>query len=90
MNKTISIVVKGTVQGVWFRKYTLDKAVELGITGYVKNMPDESVYIFATGTEDQLKLLCQWCYTGSPKSKVTEVVVKQEEFTLTNGFNIER
>jgi acylphosphatase len=90
MLKTISITVTGKVQGVWFRKYTADKALELGITGYVKNRPDNSVYILATGTDEQLDTLTQWCYTGSPKSKVEHVEVKEEILEKMTGFGVER
>jgi acylphosphatase len=90
MNKTVSILVTGRVQGVWYRKYTMYKAIELGIKGYVRNMPDDSVYILATGTPEQLDALVQWCYIGSPKSKVEKVTVLDESFLEMNGFNIVR
>jgi acylphosphatase len=88
--KTVSIFVTGKVQGVWYRKYTVDKATELGITGYVKNRPDNSVYILATGTREQLDALAQWCYTGSPKSNVEHVEVKEEELKVMEGFRVGR
>jgi acylphosphatase len=90
MLKTISIIVSGKVQGVWYRKYTVDKATELGISGFVKNLPDDSVYILATGTDEQLKALVQWCYIGSPKSKVEEVEVKAEELQVMRNFVISK
>jgi acylphosphatase len=43
------ITVSGKVQGVWFRKSTQDKARELGLRGFVRNQPDGSVYIEASG-----------------------------------------
>ena len=88
--KTISIKVSGKVQGVWFRNYTMDKAIKLGICGYVKNMIDESVYILATGTETQLQELIQWCYTGSPKSRVEKVEANEEELQIMKEFTIKR
>jgi acylphosphatase len=88
--KTISIIVTGKVQGVWYRKYTAAKATELGITGFVKNRPDDSVFILATGTEEQLQALAQWCTTGSPKSEVDKVEVKDEAFKMMEGFVIAR
>jgi acylphosphatase len=90
MLKTISILVTGKVQGVWFRKYTLDKATELGINGFVKNMPDDNVFIVATGTAEQLQLFVDWCHTGSPKSRVDDVTVAAEPLSLFNNFSIER
>ncbi|XVJ66135.1 MAG: acylphosphatase [Lacibacter sp.] len=90
MLKTISIIVSGKVQGVWYRKYTVDKATELGISGFIKNLPDDNVYILATGTEEQLQVLVQWCYIGSPKSNVEKVEVKEESLQTFDDFRIER
>ena len=41
--QSLSIIVTGKVQGVWFRQSTKDKALELGITGEVSNQPDGAV-----------------------------------------------
>jgi acylphosphatase len=90
MNKTISINVQGKVQGVWYRKFILDRAVELNITGFVKNLPDDSVYMVATGTDEQLKQFINNCWQGSPRSKVTHVEVKEMPLQLFQSFNIER
>lgn len=90
MLKTISIIVSGKVQSVWYRKYTAEKAMELGIRGFVKNLPDDSVFILATGTEGPLNALVQWCYTGSPKSKVEKVEVREEGLQKFDDFRIER
>jgi acylphosphatase len=88
MLQTISILVTGKVQGVWFRKYTCDKATALGINGFVKNMPDDSVYILATGTAAQLQAFVEWCHKGSPKSRVEKVMVADEPLTVFSNFNI--
>ncbi|HEX4956854.1 MAG TPA: acylphosphatase [Lacibacter sp.] len=90
MLKTISIIISGKVQGVWFRKYTAEKAMELGIKGHVKNLPDDNVYILATGTEEQLQALVQWCYIGSPKSRVEKVQVREELLQKFDDFKIEK
>jgi acylphosphatase len=90
MNKTISINVQGKVQGVWYRKFILDRAVELNITGIVKNLPDNSVYMLATGTDEQLKQFINDCWQGSPRSKVTHVNVNEMPLALYHSFNIER
>jgi acylphosphatase len=49
MLQTISITVIGLVQGVYYRQSTKEKALELGISGFVKNLPDGNVRILATG-----------------------------------------
>ena len=90
MLKTVSIHVTGKVQAVWYRKYTLDKAVELNIAGFVKNLPDDSVYIVATGTAEQVKQFAEWCWTGSLGSKVLSVTVKELELQEFELFSIQR
>ena len=84
MKKQIQIKVTGKVQGVFYRKYAYQKATELGITGFVKNMPDDSVYIEAYGDDDVLSIFVDWCYTGSPKSKVENM--KTAEMEINPGF----
>lgn len=67
------LLVSGKVQGVFYRKYTHRKGQELGVTGWVRNLPDGRVEIEAEGTAAQLDALQQWCHTGSPKARVTGV-----------------
>ncbi|MDP6908208.1 MAG: acylphosphatase [Flavobacteriales bacterium] len=86
--QAVSIIVSGRVQGVWFRKCTSDKAIELGISGTVKNLPKGDVQIEAIGTKDQLELFEKWCWTGSPLSKVETVKVTEIVLQPTVGFSI--
>jgi acylphosphatase len=90
MIQTISIQVIGKVQGVFFRQSTHDKAVQLGITGWVQNQPDGSVYITATGEPEQLDELLAWCRQGPPKAQVVKVQVQQFPPELFDGFYIRR
>ncbi|NCU05983.1 MAG: acylphosphatase [Chitinophagaceae bacterium] len=90
MRKTIAITVRGKVQGVWFRKYTLDKAVELQLTGTVRNTDEGDVAIVATGTEDQLADFIEWCWMGSPKSKVTAVITSDGALQEFDRFEMVR
>ncbi len=73
MESIIQIIVYGKVQGVFFRKYTYETAVQLGIKGYVRNQSDGSVLILAQGENPLLKKLIDWTKTGSPKSKVDRI-----------------
>lgn len=70
MKKLLKITVTGRVQGVWYRASTEEKARELGLTGYVKNEPDGSVYIEAEGDEPALDALVAWCRQGPPLARV--------------------
>jgi len=58
------INIKGDVQGVGFRWNAANAARNLGITGYVKNQPDGSVYIEAEGYREQLNYYVRWCKNG--------------------------
>jgi acylphosphatase len=72
---TKHIVVKGKVQGVFFRKHTKQKAEALNITGWVRNTDSGHVEILAQGTEDAITQFIQWCKEGSPKAEVSNVDV---------------
>ncbi len=87
---TISITVSGKVQGVYFRQSTKEMAVSLGITGQVKNVADNSVYIIATGTNEQLEQLIAWCRQGPPKAQVTKLAVEELPSRSFGKFSIER
>jgi acylphosphatase len=85
-----NISVKGKVQGVFFRAYTKKKAEELGLNGFVKNVKDGSVYIEAEGEENILIEFINWCYKGSPGSKVESVESAKSELVYFTSFKIEK
>ncbi len=86
--KKIKIKVFGRVQGVFFRYTTRKIARKLGLTGYVKNMPDDTVYIEAEGPKDKLDELLKFSKKG-PKDAIVKHV--DHEFTEPEnkfkGFN---
>ena len=69
----VRCVVSGRVQGVGFRYATLDKALALGLTGRVRNLPDRSVEVLACGTERDIAALCQWLRQGPTLARVSAV-----------------
>ena len=71
--KKIIIIVSGLVQGVFFRYTTRKVARNLGLTGYVKNMPDGTVYIEAEGEKDKLEQLLNFSKKGPPHAKVENI-----------------
>jgi len=89
MKKRVNIRVYGRVQGVWYRAYTRDKAIELGLKGWVRNNPDGTVEIEVEGDEEKIIELINWCWEGSPASKVTDVKFKEKEYMEEfSSFNI--
>jgi acylphosphatase len=83
--KRIIIKVYGHVQGVFFRYTTRKIARRLGLTGYVKNMPDGSVYIEAEGPEDKIKKLLAFSKKGPEHALVerieSEFIEPHDEFS---------
>ena len=88
MLQSISITVEGLVQGVFYRQSTKAKAIDTGITGEVKNKPDGTVQIIATGTESQLEQLIKWCNKGPEMAIVTNVKVEKIPLKTFKGFSI--
>ena len=65
--------IRGRVQGVYFRQSTRERAIELGLTGWVRNRRDGSVELVAEGDGNSLQALVNWCKIGPAMAKVTEV-----------------
>ncbi|MFH2096448.1 MAG: acylphosphatase [Bacteroidota bacterium] len=75
----IKIVISGHVQGVSFRWEAKREADLLGVSGYVRNNYDGSVYIEAEGTPDQLDAFIAWCHQGPSGAIVEEVNVSESK-----------
>ncbi|MEK6808155.1 MAG: acylphosphatase [Nanoarchaeota archaeon] len=87
--KSIRVIVKGRVQGVFFRRSAKAVADSLMLKGYVKNLGDSSVEIVAEGDEEKLKELLKFCRKGPVGANVTDVILdyidSENEF---KGFEI--
>lgn len=82
--KHLNIKIYGQVQGVFFRVSAKEKAEKLGITGFVRNEKDGSLFIEAEGEKQNLDKFLQWCKKGSPMAKVERIEVtagKLKNFT---------
>ena len=73
MNKRIHAFVSGRVQGVWYRASTQNKAQQLGLSGWVRNLTDGRVELVAEGDEQHLQQLIDWCWQGPELAEVTEI-----------------
>jgi len=76
---TCTIRVRGSVQGVWYRGSTVDEARRLGLGGTVRNLPDGSVEVVATGPRGDVEQLIAWCRRGPPAARVESVDVTWHE-----------
>jgi acylphosphatase len=75
MNKRVKLIIKGKVQGVWYRASAKEQADILNLKGWVKNNIDGSVTVVAEGEENVLKSFIEWCWQGPPASKVSDIEV---------------
>ena len=66
----VRIIIHGEVHGVSFRASTQIKALELCLTGWVRNLPSGTVEVHAEGSRDSLDKLIKWCQQGPPSAKV--------------------
>lgn len=88
---TIHLIIKGRVQGVFYRATAKEVAEAIGVAGWVRNAEDGNVVITATGTGEQLQELIAWCRQGPPKAVVTDVMISEKENEETfKGFQIMR
>ena len=53
--RVLKAKVSGKVQGVWFRKYALDSARDIGVVGMVKNLVDGTVLVNVSGDDENLR-----------------------------------
>jgi len=87
---TVHLIIKGKVQGVFYRASAKQVAREIGVTGWIKNTDEGDVEIVAAGTEEQLRKLVEWCKVGPTQAKVKEVVIDYLEEKSFKDFEIRR
>lgn len=78
MSKVYTIAwVHGMVQGVGFRYSTQREALQLGLTGYARNLDDGSVEVLACGEAERVETLIAWLKAGGPRSARVDKVLTQ-------------
>ena len=70
----IRVRIKGRVQGVWFRGWTMDEARRRGLAGWVCNRRDGSVEALFSGREAAVREMVSLCREGPPAARVTAVI----------------
>ncbi len=80
MKIQVHAVISGQVQGVWYRASTKEKAEELGLTGWVKNIAHGNVEAVFEGEESSVNEMIGWCRKGPPLALVTDVKITRKQF----------
>lgn len=70
-----TVLIKGRVQGVYFRAHTQEQALKLGLRGYVRNLPLRRVEAVFVGPREAVEQAIAWCRQGPPLADVSEVQV---------------
>ncbi len=89
----VHLKVAGRVQGVGFRYATRRQALQLQLKGWVKNLPDSRVEVWAEGPADGLQSLVDWCHRGPESAEVEQVEILERGAIATpscEDFEIRR
>ena len=80
MKTRAHILVNGSVQGVFFRSATKDRADNLDVKGWTRNLPDGKVEAVFEGEEEAVKALIKFCGHGPRGAVVTNIELQWEQF----------
>ncbi|MGD0211403.1 MAG: acylphosphatase [Desulfomonilia bacterium] len=84
----LHLIIRGRVQGVWFRASTQEVANQLGIKGWVRNTPDGAVEAHIQGEDSSVEKMISWCYQGPQGARVDHIDISRvnpdEEYTAFN------
>ena len=86
--KHLDIIVKGKVQGVFYRAATKAVADQLGIRGCIRNEPSGDVFIEAEGEDTMLDMFLDWCHEGPQDAEVTTVETNAGELKNYRNFEV--
>ena len=79
--KRFHVYISGVVQGVFFRHYAVERALELGVTGWIRNLPDGKVETVFEGEGGAVGRMIAFCRNGPPSAHVTKVELREENWT---------
>lgn len=84
----LRIRLKGKVQGVYLRRYILEKALLLGVVGTVRNVSDGSVLCEVVGSDAILEEFVEYCRQGPAAGRVDELHCEEIPISDFDGFKI--
>ncbi len=88
MKSTIHCLISGRVQGVCYRACTQREARRLGVTGWVRNLPDGRVEVTASGPPAAVEEFRQWLQRGPPQAVVSEVTTNTAQDDGWTEFSV--
>lgn len=88
MKKSVRLYITGTVQGVFFRMFVKQEAERLNVKGFVRNLEDGRVEVFAEGDAEPVNKMIELCKKGPRHSQIRNVEIKNERFQDLKGFKV--
>ncbi len=82
----LHLLISGRVQGVWFRESMKREAEQLGITGWIRNLPDGRVEAVVSGSDEAIQAMHLWASKGPTLAKVAAVVAETVPDELFDCF----
>jgi acylphosphatase len=88
MKKAVKINIKGSVQGVFYRKFVKEHADNLNLKGFVRNLEKGGVEVFVEGEIEDVDNLCEKCKEGPKHSVIKECLIEEQPFQDFEDFKI--
>lgn len=85
--QVVRCLVKGRVQGVWYRASAEKQAQRLNLSGWARNLPDGEVEVVVAGPPYVVAEFCGWLWEGSAGASVTGLTVAEWTEEVTPGFD---
>ncbi|MEM9515564.1 MAG: acylphosphatase [Actinomycetota bacterium] len=82
------VIVRGRVQGVFYRDSCRQMAQRLGVYGWVRNLPDGTVEFAAEGRRSDVEMLLTWARQGPPRAAVTRLELHDESVRGETSFRV--
>ena len=82
------VIVRGRVQGVWFRESTRQQAEQYEVSGWVRNLPDDTLEAAFEGTPTAVELVLDFLRVGPPAADVTSIDIRHEPLEDLAGFEV--
>jgi acylphosphatase len=83
---SVRVIIEGRVQGVWFRGWMVERAMDLGLSGWVRNRREGSVEAVFYGEQSKVNKMIEKSYQGPSAASVARVNVKYEQIIVQPSF----
>jgi len=88
VKKAVRLYIDGTVQGIFFRQFVKDNAERFNLNGFVRNLEDGKVEVFAEGEKENVDALTELCKKGPKHSQIRKIEIKDEKVQDFKEFKI--